>query len=87
MAPKRSVLKIAAGGGLVAICDMSMVAVLAKVLPPLKNWSAVKPPVAAPPELIETVPLGDGVLVGVNVRVGVGVGVTPTELSTLSTDV
>jgi hypothetical protein len=54
MAPKRSLLKIAAGGGLVVICDLSMVAVLMKVLPPLKNWSAPKLPVAEPPALIDT---------------------------------
>jgi hypothetical protein len=34
---------------------MSMAAVLVKVLPPLKNWSAPKLPVAAPPALRETV--------------------------------
>src|SRR6185503_10287826 len=69
MAPKRSVLKIADGGGLVGICDISIVAVLVKVLPPLKNWSAPKLPVAPPPALIERV-----VAAAVGVTVGVGVG-------------
>src|SRR6185295_11914286 len=81
MAPKRSVLKMAAGGGLVGFCDISMVAVLVKVLPPLKNWSAPKLPVADPPALMETLPLGVavgvGVTVGVRVTVGVGVGLLP----------
>src|ERR1700752_1597089 len=88
MPPKRAELKMAAGGGLVVICDMSMVAVLVKVLPPLKNWSAPKLPVAGPPALIDTVPLAGwvavgvdvgprGVLVRVSVEVGVRVGVGP----------
>jgi hypothetical protein len=62
-----------------------MVAVLVKVVPPEKNWSAVKLPVAAPPTLMEMVLPLTGVRVGVFVRVGVGpmgvfvrVGVGPT---------
>src|ERR1700752_1785258 len=79
MPPKRAELKMAAGGGLVVICDMSMVAVLVKVLPPLKNWSAPKLPVAGPPALIDTVPLAVGVTVGVGVPVGVGVVPLPPD--------
>src|SRR5688572_13870377 len=66
---------------------MSMVAVLVKVLPPEKNWSAVKLPLAAPPALIDKVP-GTGVTVGplgVSVRVRVGVALVGAALSALST--
>ena len=55
-------------------------------MPPLKYWSAVKLPVAEPPELIETVP-GAGVGVMDGAGVGVGVGLGEAELRTLRTDV
>ena len=49
---------------------MSMVAVLVKLVPPEKNWSAVKLPVAEPPALMDMGPVP-------GVGVGVGVGVVP----------
>src|SRR5205085_756571 len=55
---------------------MSMVAVLVKAVPPELNWSARKLPVAAPPALIDTVPV-----IGVAVGVGVSVGPPPEALN------